>query len=166
VKCVVPDSIHFPDSLKCKTLKLGRTVYGGGGIMPDYFVPVDTTYYSDYLRSLSNKGIILQTTAQYVEKNRKELLSKYKTFNDFKASFDVNKSTILTELREKANKAGIKFDEKQYNTSLPFLTIELKALVARDLWQMNEYFEIINQMNKSVSCALDVVNGKVKDKLK
>jgi len=160
------DSIHFPDSLKCKTLKLGRTVYGGGGIMPDYFVPVDTTYYSDYLRSLSNKGIILQTTAQYVEKNRKELLSKYKTFNDFKASFDVNKSTILIELREKANKAGIKFDEKQYNTSLPFLTIELKALVARDLWQMNEYFEIINQMNKSVNCALDVVNGKVKDKLK
>ena len=50
------DSIHFPDSLKFKTHRLARTVYGGGGIMPDYFVPIDTTLYTKYHRQLRDKG--------------------------------------------------------------------------------------------------------------
>lgn len=155
------DSIHFPDSLKCKTLKLGRIVYGGGGIMPDYFIPVDTTYYSTYLRDLSNKGIILQVSTRFTENNRTALQGKYKNFVDYDNSFDVAKSDLLGELRIAADKAGIKFDEKQYNTSLAFIKLELKALVARDLWDMNEYFQIINQTNKSVIRALDIINNKV-----
>lgn len=160
------DSIHFPDSLKCKTLKLGRTVYGGGGIMPDYFVPIDTTYYSNYLRELSNKGIVLQETAKYIEKNRDMLKAEYPTFNKFKSSFDVAKTTLLAELREKADKAGIKFNEKQYLTSLPFIKLQLKALVARDLWNMNEYFQIINETNESLEKALSIMNQKGNNKSK
>ena len=73
---VSADSIHFPDSLKCQTKKLGRTVYGGGGIMPDYFVPVDTTLYTDYHRNLVAKGVVIKTTMNFIEKNRKALLDK------------------------------------------------------------------------------------------
>lgn len=154
------DSIHFPDSLKCKTLKLGRVVYGGGGIMPDYFVPVDTTDYSDYLRELSNRGIILQETAQYVEKNRAELKAQYPTFEKYRTLFDVTKTTMLDEVRSKADKAGIKFNEKQYQTSLSFIKLQLKALVARDLWDMNEYFQIINETNESLQKALSIMHQK------
>ena len=70
------DSIHFPDSLKVQTKKLKRTVYGGGGIMPDYFVPVDTTLYTDYHRNLVAKGVVIKTTMNFIEKNRKALLDK------------------------------------------------------------------------------------------
>lgn len=67
------DSIHFPDSLKYQTLRLGRTVYGGGGIMPDFFVPIDTTQYTDYHRQLVAKGVIIRSTTGYIEKHRDEL---------------------------------------------------------------------------------------------
>ncbi len=162
------DSIHFPDSLKRKTLKLGRTVYGGGGIMPDYFVPVDTTDYSDYLRELSNKGIILQETAKFIEKNRATLKAQYPTFEKFRKSFDIEKSGALTELRAMADKAGIKFVEKQYQTSLSFIKLQLTALIARDLWDMNEYFQIINDTNESLQKALSLMNKQeiVKNKKK
>ena len=62
------DSIHFPDSLKVQTKKLGRTVYGGGGIMPDYFVPIDTTLYTDYHRNLVAKGAVIKFTMQFIER--------------------------------------------------------------------------------------------------
>lgn len=151
------DSIHFPDSLKYKTLKMARTVYGGGGIMPDYFVPVDTTYYTKYVAALSNKGLILQVSAQYIESNRQQLLSKYKTFADFKNSFNVANTPLLSDLISKGEKNGVKFDEKQYKTSLPLITRTLKALVARDLWTMNEYFEIYNETNNSMMRALEIM---------
>jgi carboxyl-terminal processing protease len=161
------DSIHFPDSLKYKTLKQGKIVYGGGGIMPDYFVPVDTTYYSDYLRDLSTKGVVLQTTAKYIEQNRQGLADKYKTFKSFEKSFDPKGTvlngqftSLLDELKASAEKAGVKFNNKGYNTSLPFIVLQLKALVARDLWNMNEYFQIINQDNNSLKKALDIINNK------
>jgi len=72
------DSIHFPDSLKAQTKKLGRTVYGGGGIMPDYFVPIDTTLYTDYHRNLVAKGAVIKFTMLFIEGHRKELKNKYK----------------------------------------------------------------------------------------
>lgn len=156
------DSIHFPDSLKYKTLVFGKTVYGGGGIMPDYFIPIDTTYYSKYLVSLNNKGIILQVSAQYIETNRQELLNKYKNIADFKHFFDVSDTPLLAELKTKGEKNGIKFDETQYNTSLKMIKRTLKALIARDLWGMNEYFQIYNDTNESVQKALEIIDKGVK----
>ncbi|MCX6262158.1 MAG: S41 family peptidase, partial [Bacteroidia bacterium] len=76
------DSIHFPDSLKFKTLVNKRTVYGGGGIMPDLFIPADTSNYTDYYRSVFRKNIINSFTLEYSDKNRKKLTSEYKTFED------------------------------------------------------------------------------------
>ncbi|MEG1562352.1 MAG: S41 family peptidase [Bacteroides sp.] len=152
------DSIHFPDSLKCQTKKLHRTVYGGGGIMPDYFVPVDTTLYSDYHRNLVAKGVIIRLVSKFIENNRKELLAKHKKFDAFNEKFEVDTPT-LTLMREMADKEKITFDEKQYNTSLPLIKTQLKALIARDLWDMNEYFQVMNQVNQSVERALQIINS-------
>ena len=84
------DSIHFADSLKTKTLRLGRTVYGGGGIMPDYFVPMDTTKYTAYHRALAAKGSIIQASLRYLDENREELVSKYRSIEEFDEKFVVD----------------------------------------------------------------------------
>lgn len=158
------DSIHFPDSLKCQTKKLARTVYGGGGIMPDYFVPIDTTLYTDYHRNLVAKGVIINTTMKFIEKNRKDLLDKYKTFDKFNEKFKID-DLILNNMRELADKEKIKFDEKQSNKALPLIKAQLKALIARDLWDMNEYFQVMNATNESVRRALEILNNKEYEKI-
>ena len=161
---VSADSIHFPDSLKCQTKKLGRTVYGGGGIMPDYFVPVDTTLYTDYHRNLVAKGVVIKTTMSFIEKNRKALLDKYKTFEKFNEKFEID-DQLLNYLREAADKEKIEFNEEQYNKALPLIKAQLKALIARDLWDMNEYFQVMNATNKSVERALEILNDKEYEKI-
>lgn len=152
------DSIHFPDSLKVQTKKLQRTVYSGGGIMPDYFVPIDTTLYSDYHRNLVGKGVIIKFTMKYIENHRKELAAKYKKFDAFNKDFNID-DTMLATLREMGEKEGVKFDEKQYETSLPLIKAQLKALIARDLWDMSEYFQVMNATNQSVQKALEILNS-------
>lgn len=151
------DSIHFPDSLKYQTKKLARTVYGGGGIMPDFFVPIDTTQYTDYHRNLVAKGVVIKTTMKFIENHRKELKNKYKKFESFNDKFEVDEE-MLSEMRAAADKEKIKFDEEQYNKSLPLIKTQLKALIARDLWDMNEYFQVMNTTNNSVKQALKVLN--------
>ena len=152
------DSIHFPDSLKAQTKKLERTVYGGGGIMPDYFVPIDTTLYSDYHRNLLAKGVIMKFTMKFIENHRKDLANQYKKFDSFNDKFVIN-DEMLAALREMGEKEGVKFDEKQYETSLPLIKTQLKALIARDLWDMNEYFQVMNSTNQSVQKALEILNS-------
>lgn len=151
------DSIHFADSLKAQTKRMGRTVYGGGGIMPDFFVPIDTTQYTDYHRNLVAKGMVIKSTTGYIEKHRKELQNKYKKFEAFNEKFEID-DNFLAEIRTLADKEKIKFDEKQYNQSLPLIKTQLKALIARDLWDMNEYFQVMNSTNQSVQQALKVLN--------
>lgn len=157
------DSIHFPDSLKNSTKKLKRTVYGGGGIMPDYFVPIDTTQYTDYHRNLVAKGVVIKATTKYIEKNRKELQEKYKKFDTFNNKFEIDEQ-MLADIRAAADKEKIEFNEEQYNKSLPLIKTQLKALIARDLWDMNEYFQVINTTNNSVQQALKILNEKIYEK--
>lgn len=154
------DSIHFADSLKVQTKRLGRTVYGGGGIMPDFFVPIDTTQYTDYHRNLVAKGVVIKATTGYIEKHRKELQNKYKKFEAFNEKFEID-DAFLADIRALAEKEKIEFNEEQYNKSLPLIKTQLKALIARDLWDMNEYFQVINSTNKSVQQALEVLNKNI-----
>ena len=154
------DSIHFADSLKVQTKRMGRTVYGGGGIMPDFFVPIDTTQYTDYHRNLVAKGVVIKATTGYIEKHRKELQNKYKKFEAFNEKFEID-DNFLAEIRALADKEKIKFDEKQYHQSLPLIKTQLKALIARDLWDMNEYFQVMNNTNQSVQQALKVLNDDI-----
>ena len=158
------DSIHFPDSLKYQTKKLARTVYGGGGIMPDFFVPIDTTQYTDYHRNLVAKGVVIKTTMKFIEKNRKELQNKYKKFETFNDKFEIS-DEVLANMRSLADQEKIKFNEKQYQKSLPLIKTQLKALIARDLWDMNEYFQIMNTTNNSVLQALKVLNKGAYEKV-
>ena len=97
---------------------MGRTVYGGGGIMPDFSSPIDTTQYTDYHRNLVAKGVVIKATTGYIEKHRKELQNKYKKFEAFNEKFEID-DNFLAEIRALADKEKIKFDEKQYHQSLP-----------------------------------------------
>ncbi|MGL4853260.1 MAG: S41 family peptidase [Phocaeicola sp.] len=143
------DSIHFPDSLKYTTHKLERTVYGGGGIMPDYFVPVDTTYYSTYYRQLSFRGVLLKVHHKQIDTHRKEWKDKYSDFSDFLRNFEVTEEA-LKQTVDFATEMKIEYSELDFERSLPLLKLQLKGLIARDLWDMNEYYQVINQINPSV----------------
>lgn len=152
------DSIHFPDSLKTYTKVLGRTVYGGGGIMPDIFVPFDTTLYTNYRYQLDAQGLILNTSMRYIENNRDRLKREYPTFDKFKANFEVT-GEMLESLLQMAQDKQIPFDKEQYERSLPLIKTQIKALIARDLWDTNEYFQVINTTNENVIHALGLLNS-------
>ena len=152
------DSIHFADSLKYQTLRQHRTVYGGGGIMPDYFVPLDTLQFTRFHRMLNAKGIIINANLRYVDNNRKTLKSRYKTFDDFNTRFTVPQSQIDAILKEGEAQQIKPKDQAELKRTLPLLRIQLKALVARDLWDMDEYFQIMNETNHVVRKALEVLS--------
>jgi carboxyl-terminal processing protease len=154
------DSVHFPDSLKYKTLINKRTVYGGGGIMPDVFVPVDTSFISDYYRALNRKTIFDSFIVEYADKNRNRINNEYKTFDDFKNRFKFSPDEIQA-LIKKGEEAGVKYNEAQYRTSENFILLVLKALVANNLWQTNEYFRILNENDPMIEKALKVISDKI-----
>ena len=153
------DSIHFPDSMKYQTLQNKRTVYGGGGIMPDVFIPIDTTRYSDYHRDLVSKGLVNRVAMDYLDQHRKELTKTYKKPEKYKAEFEVT-DEILAHLRDLADEKEIAFKEEEYNRSLPLIKLQIKALIARDLYEMGEYFYIINDVNESFQKALEIMNDE------
>ncbi len=155
------DSIHFPDSLKAQTLAKGRTVYGGGGIMPDVFVPIDTTFYSDYHRTLVSKGLVNRVAMNYLDKHREELNKKYKKILTYKEKFIVPES-LMDELLAMAEEKKISFKEEEYNRSLPLIQLQIKALIARDLFDITEYFYIINDANRTYQEALKLINDEAK----
>ena len=149
------DSIHFEDSLKTYTLRRHRTVYGGGGIMPDIFVPLDTLQYTPLHRQLAAKSIIINANLQYVDQNRRQLQAKYKTFEQFNNEFEVPQS-LIDKIKAQAEKDKIKINkpEEEWQQTMPMLRTQLKALIARDLWDMTEYFAVMNQQNHIVQRAL------------
>ena len=150
------DSIHLPDSLKYQTLSLKRTVYGGGGIMPDIFIPIDTTKYTEYHRKIVAQGIVNKVIVQFNEKNRDMLKKKYKDFEKYYQNFSVD-STLLDQLKENAEKESIPFDEEQFEKSKNLIALQLKALIARDIWSMNEYYRIMDAENESLQKAIQLL---------
>ncbi len=161
------DSIHFPDSLKYHTLMLKRTVYGGGGIMPDIFVPIDTTKITEYHRKIVSHGVLNKVCVEFIDENRAQLKKKYPTFEKFKKEYQVN-DALLNQLIAAADKEKIKFDEKQYNLSKPLIQLQIKAVIAHDLWQMNEYYQIMDVENESLQKAVQILEtpGKYEEILK
>jgi carboxyl-terminal processing protease len=153
------DSIHFPDSLKYSTLETKRTVYGGGGIMPDVFIPVDTTLYSDYHRNLVASGVVNRVAMNYLDRNRSELNKKYPKFAQYKQKFEVTEE-IMQDMIKMANDEKIKFNETEYNRSKSLIMLQIKALIARDLYDMSEYFQIINDDNNSLKEAMRIINNE------
>ena len=151
------DSVHFADSLKCYTLKKHRVVYGGGGIMPDEFVPLDTTKYTRFHRELSAKGMIINGNLRYVDQHRKALQQEYKDFADFRARFDIPQEVVDSIFAEGERQKVRPKSEAERLQTLPYLRLQLKALVARDLWGMDEYFAVINETNDLLRRALELI---------
>ncbi|MHB9056683.1 MAG: S41 family peptidase [Paludibacteraceae bacterium] len=153
------DSIHFPDSLKYNTLVSHRTVYGGGGIMPDIFVPLDTTENTLYHRKIVGKGIVNTTVIDYLNANREILKKKYPVFDKFNKEFEVDESLLKT-LISNAEKEKIPFDQKDYDRSEKLIKLQMKAIIANDLWNINEYYEVINKDNEILQKAVEVLSKK------
>lgn len=154
------DSIHFADSLKYETLRRHRTVYGGGGIMPDFFVPLDTTQYTPFHRQLAAKSFIINACLRYIDSHRKELRKRYTSFDKFSAEFTIP-AAVTDALIADAAKDGVKpKDDAELQATMPQLKLQLKALVARDLWDMSQYFAVINESNHIVMKAVELLGVK------
>lgn len=150
------DSIHFPDSLKYKTLVNKRNVYGGGGIMPDIFIPIDTSSYSNYYRDLIRKGILNKFILTHIDNNRNLLKSSYTDFNKFKNEYVVS-DKMLNELVEFAEKEKLPKNNDEFDKSKDDIKVQIKALIARDLWDTSEFFEVMNIKNDAYLKALEVI---------
>ena len=151
------DSIHFPDSLRYTTLRSKRVIYGGGGIMPDRFVPFDTTQYTKYYRSLVAKGVINTFSVNYVDKNRKQLKRQYKTEEDFCSRFSVS-DDMVEELTQLGLREKVEINKEELKTSAPLIRRVLKSMIARDLWTMDAYFRVYNEENDIVQEALRIIS--------
>ncbi|MDD5507853.1 MAG: S41 family peptidase [Bacteroidales bacterium] len=136
------DSIHFPDSLKYYT-PANRIVYGGGGIMPDVFIPFDSTVYSDYYTDLRRNNLFNIFTLQYLDDHRTELQRSYKTIKDFNLNF-VKDEKFLKSFTDYAERENVKYDQKGYENSEDQIFYALKALIARNLFDYSAYFEVIS----------------------
>ena len=150
------DSIHFPDSLKYSTLIKHRTVYGGGGIMPDVFVPLDTTRTNQYYRNITAKNVVLQTSMQYTERNRRMIQRRFKTFEEFRDGFEVGPD-VLKLFLDKAKDAKVEYDEAQYEECLSIFKAQLKATIARLNWGMNAYYQVIQELDETIQRAVKLI---------
>ena len=155
-----PDSIHFDSSQKFYTLRNHRVVYGGGGIMPDYFVPLDTTKYTKYHRLLAAKNIIMNAYLKYVDANRTTLKDLYKSFDTFNKNYVVPQSLLDTIIAEGKKEKVEPKDKAELTATMPYIKVQLKALVARDLWDMNEYYRVWNEQSDIVNKAVKLASDK------
>lgn len=160
------DSIKLPDSLQVKTLNLGRTVYGGGGIMPDVFVPLDTSRITKTYQNISRKGIINNFALDYLEGKRESLKQTYPQFNDFKKA-EVTDKIMMTEFYEACKKEGITLNEDEIKISGDLIKTVLKARLAANIWDFSKFYEIYNAKEDEIFIeALALIEGKYLDKLK
>jgi carboxyl-terminal processing protease len=138
------DSIKFNDSLKYETTK-GRIVYGGGGIMPDYFVPLDTTYSSAYVSRLFNSDSSREFILDYTNKNKDKFsdMSLEKYYRDFEVS-----DAMLKDLVAVGEKNKVKFDSKDFNESVDYLKVLVKAHLGRQIYDDDAFYMVINDINE------------------
>ena len=152
------DSIQFNDSLRYTTRLNHRIIYGGGGVMPDVYVPIDTSEYSTYYRDLSAKGILNQYVIKYVDKNRKSIAKQYSTLDAFDRGFAVS-DEMMRDLIAMGEQDSVKFDEEKYRTSELLLKDIVKGLIARDVYgDQSAYNVIINHRNPDLKAAIEVLN--------
>lgn len=162
------DSIHMPDSQRFETLKNHRPVYGGGGIMPDVFVPIDTTAFTTYYRDLVAKGIINKYAITYVDRNRKTLNRDYPTEAKFVKDFAVGDS-MLQEIVAMGDRDSVKYNQEMFDRSKAMMATIVKGIIGRDLFEQSTYFKIVNPaLSPTYRAALDLVadENRYRDLLK
>lgn len=159
------DSIHFPDSLKVLTKRLERVVYGGGGIMPDYFVPLDTARYTAYHRELGKKGSIMQTALRYIDTHRAHIVDNYPSVEDFDKNFVVD-SAFIELLKQQGERDSVKLaNAEELEKSLPEISKQLKMFVARDIWGLSRSMPILNRDNDFFKKGYELIKERDMDKI-
>ena len=153
------DSISLPDSLMKRTLVTKRKVYGGGGIMPDLFIPMDTSRYYRYFNTLVRKNVLFPFVVGFIDKNRDQLKAQYKTFTDFKNNFLVT-DTMMEVLIKAGEKEGIKRDDESLKISGAIIARQIRALIARDLYETGCYYQIMIEDDKEVKKALEILSDQ------
>lgn len=154
------DSIHLPDSLRFETLRNHRPVYGGGGIMPDLFVPIDTTAYSTYYRDLVAKGVLNRFAITYVDAHRNELKAAYPDGEAFACNFNVDDAMIQDIIRL-GEADSVAYNAEQMEKSSKVITTIVKGLIGRDLFDSSDYFRIVNPvLSPTYRAALDLINNE------
>ena len=149
------DSIHFPDSLKFKT-DCGRTVYGGGGIMPDIFIPVDTAYNSKLYTNLVRKGALNRFTTDYGLKHREAIKAQYGNFDNFNKNFIVGEE-LINGLKKAAEEAKVEWNDEQFAHSEKFMLLQIKALIARNVWETQQYYQVMSAVDPGIQKALEIL---------
>jgi carboxyl-terminal processing protease len=152
------DSIHFPDSLKFYTTKK-RLVYGGGGIMPDMFIPADTSKISDYYRDLLSKGLLYNFSLEFLDRSRDSLKAKYPDVASFVKNFTVD-SIFLRKFVSYGEKGGVKKDAAGLELSKEYLLNQLKANIGRGLFDIQTYFLISTEIDDAYQEAIKAMNDK------
>ena len=152
------DSIHLDSTKVYQTLVKKRTVYGGGGIMPDIFVPLDTTQYSPYYRAINRNNIINEVVLKFVDNNRKKLEKNYPAFQKYLDDYQVPERLIEQVLAEAKKKKIEPKDDKEKEETIADLRFMLKGLIAYNVWDRSEYFQYINERNDIVQKALEEIS--------
>ena len=152
------DSIHFPDSLKYKT-DGGRTVYGGGGIMPDIFIPVDTSFNSKLYTNLVRKGALNRFTTDYALQHRDEMLKKYADFAQFNKEFTVG-DDLIAGLKKVGEENKVEWNEEEFVRSEKFIRLQVKALIARNVYEMQQYYEVMLAEDNGVQKAIEILSNE------
>jgi len=134
-------------------------VYGGGGIMPDIFIPLDSTWISDYYTELRRKGVLNQFTVQYVNDHREEILAEYPDVNEYITSFVIEEE-FMKEFIAFAEEMEVPFDEEGYDTSGEFLRTQIRAWMARNLWDISASYEVFSDVDEGVLKAVEVLNDE------
>ena len=157
--------MHFDESLIKRNLRNGRKVYGGGGIMPDAFVPVDTSYYSTYYRDLVAKAVINRYTLAYVDEHRSRLRSEWPTADAFVGGFKVSQA-MIDSIAALGEREGVKPDSAQLAISRPAIELIVKGLIGRDLFEQSIYYRVVNPIDPIYRRALEIINDeKLYDRL-
>ena len=152
------DSIHFPDSLKYKT-DGGRIVYGGGGIMPDIFMPADTTFNSKLYTNLVRKGVFNKYTVDYAMQHRDELKKEYPEFSQYNKNFVVSKA-MIDAIKELAANEKVEWNDEEFQRSEKYIRLQIKALIARNVWEMQQYYEVTLKEDPTIAKAVDVLSNE------
>ena len=150
------DTVAFPDSLTYYTKNL-RKVYGGGGVVPEIFVPVDTSLNSGYYQGIRGKGILNSFCLEYVDRHRQDIKATYPNQDAFIANFKVT-GEILEEMYRKGDKDSVKRNDAEMARSKPLFVNQVKSLLARDMFDNVAFWRVTNEMNDSYKKALQVMH--------
>ena len=140
-----------------RTLRTGRTVYGGGGIRPDILVEADTAGFSAYYANLIRRGVVNEYVISYMDRERAALEKAYPTFEAFDKGFEAG-DAMLEGLTGLGGQRGVEFDEQGFAASAPLMRIQLKALVAQRLFDTAAFYRVMNPaQNEAYRRAVEIL---------